>query len=883
MSNTFHDVPVSEIGARFNIDLLQGVPDAELGLRAKQFGKNILPNALGFSFLRSVFRACKEPLALVLFGALLVTFFLGAYVDCAVIAFVVFINVSVSVYQERQSSKIFETLQGTVHHMTVVLRDGVEKNIQAEDVVVGDIVLLTGGVRVPADGRLIEVNELAINESALTGEWKPQAKTTASLRSDVGAQDMTNMAWGSSYISSGYGKMLVTSVGTATRFGSIASSVLSSFEDETPLQKNLQSLSYHIVYFILAVAVLIIATGTLRGEDLYTMLLVALAVSIAAMPEGLPAVMTVVLSSAMQSVHASGGLIKRLYSAETFGSVSTILTDKTGTLTTGEMHFSGVSTGIGPEKKDALSALGIEILSTAVRASDAFIEVDEHGALQVHGRPIEIAIVRAGLDHGIDKRALKELGHEQKELVQFEPTRRFAITLNEHPEDGARMYLTGSPEHILAVCSKYATASGVEPVTDAVTNHFLIEEKLAAAEGKRFIAVAYRASTERFISEDVKVPQHGERLGFVFLGLVFFSDTLRDGVRELVQTAEKAHIQICIATGDHPGTALYIAEQIGLTGPEYKNVLLGEAVEKMTDNELHEALKTHKIFARVLPEHKLRIVHLLQESGEIVAMTGDGINDAPALTAANIGVSLSSATDIAKEASDMVLLQDNFKVIIDAIQEGRRALQNIRTVLVYLLSVSLGEVVLITGSLISGLALPLVPVQILWANIVQEGFMSFPFALNPARKDSMIGREPAITNILTPQLMKLVSITSVGTGVLLLLLYVFLSFMLTDQAEIKTIIFMSLSLSAILSAFCFRDIQETVLTNMTNLNRTIIVSFGFSIILFAGVFAIPWLREVLSLVPIRYEYVVIAFSFALARVLFVESSKLACGTLHHQV
>lgn len=881
-SDIFHTESIEHIAEKFSVNPVVGINSSEISERRTRYGGNIITTHRNFSSLRAVVRALFEPLALVLLCALVITAFIGAFVDFFVIALVVVINVSINVFQERRSSKIFKALSETTHHHTIVLRDGVEKNVQANEVVVGDIVRLVGGMRAPADGRLFEVKDLAVNESELTGEWKPQNKTTAVLGEDTNPQDRTNSIWAGSYVSSGYGQMIVTAVGAETRFGGIATHTLANMDDSTPLQKGLKKLSYGILLAVACIAAVIILAGVYRGEDIYTILLVALAVSIAAMPEGLPSVLNVILTSAMQSVHQQGGLIKRLYAAETLGSVTTILTDKTGTLTTGEMHFSGVVTAHGPENQDALSDLGREILATGVRASDAFIEVASDASLEVHGRPIEIAIVRAGLSVGLDQRQLKNDGHEQKQLVQFEPTRRFAITLNEHPVDGARVYLTGSPEQILDVCSFIEKSDGVQAISDEMRAFFAKEEKVVAAEGKRFTAVAYRQSSDRFISEDIQEPEHGERLGFVFLGMLLFSDTLREGIPELIATTKNAGISLRIATGDHPGTALYIAERIGLTGSQYTQVLLGADIERMDDNQLHAALKESSMYARVLPEHKLRIVHLLQESGEIVAMTGDGINDAPALTAANIGISLSSATDIAKEASDMVLLQDNFKVIVSAIREGRRALHNIRTVLVYLLSVSLGEVFLITGALLGGFIIPLTPVQILWANIVQEGFMSLPFALSPADAHSMKHRASRVQELLSSRLIRFVAVVSIGTGIMLFALHIFLSNNLTDPKEIRTIVFLSLSLSAVLSSFCFRDIRQPIMMNMRNIDTTFTVCFLISVGIFFLPFVVEPLQTILSLNGLHPVYIVIAVSFALLRVLFVEMSKMLCGTLMHR-
>ncbi len=805
------------------------------------YGANNLEERASFSRFTSVLRELRSPLSLVLIGAGLVSFIIGDVLDGLVILFALCINLSVSVWQEGRAAEVFTLLQQQTRHTALTIRGGTEQSIPSSDVVVGDVLVLTGGTRVPADARVTEIHGLAVNESALTGEWTAQKKTIDQLPELSRTQDMTNMVWAGTYVAEGYGRAIVTSVGEKTLFGSLALSTTEMVERPTPLQDKLNGLARIILLCVAFVAAGIFALGVSRGETMLHMLLVALAVGVAAMPEGLPSVMTVVLSQAMQHILKKGGLVKRLVSAETFGSVTTIITDKTGTLTTGAMSFSGIVTADGVANMDTMSPTEREVLAYAVRASDAFIE-EKDGALHFNGRALEAAIIAGGYAHGIDIRALAAEGHGRVTLMQFEPTRRYAISLNNHPDDVARMYLTGSPEHILRVSSSVLTKTGAVPLTPELERFFLEEQSLAAAEGKRFTAVAYCTSRDRLIHEDVVHPQHGERLGFVFGGLLLFEDTIRPDVAAALSDAQSAGIRVVMATGDHPGTGLYVAEKVGLITKEDRAVVTGDMMETMTDDELIAHLKTTKVFARVLPQHKMRLAHVLQAEGEVVAMTGDGINDAPALIAADIGVTLSTGTDIAKEASDLVLMKDSFGVILDAIREGRRAVANIRTIVTYLLSLSMATVVLVGGALILGLPLPLLPAQILWINIVVEGFMSFPFAMNALRDDAMQQKPYKRTEpLFTRHHLMGIGASAAGTGLFLLALSVYIFGNGVPVESARIVFFIALCMGAMAASFSFLDIYEPLWKSVRHAHRTFCAALAASaVLLLIGCFVPPF-------------------------------------------
>jgi Ca2+-transporting ATPase len=820
---------ISDVLARFNTTVASGLSATGVEQSRQKYGSNTLPQKRFFSFFRTIARELLNPLSLVLIGASVIAFLLHDVVDAVVMLIALAVTTVISLWQEGGVAHVFEALEKESVQEALVIRDGAEVRVASTAVVVGDILKLVGGSRIAADARLIEVHGLFTNEAALTGEWTTQEKKVARLHREVKTQDMTNMVWAGTYVAEGYGSAVVVAVGPHTVFGSLALSATEQVERPTPFQEKLQRFSRELLLIVAIVVALVFTVGLLRGVTVAHMFFVALAVGVSAMPEGLPAIMTVVLAEAMRRILQRGGLVKRLVSAETCGSVTTIITDKTGTLTTGEMMFSGVVTPRGVEPAKTLSPLSVEVLASAVRASDAFIE--QHGDnVSFNGRALEAAIVAGGYAHKVDVRELDAHGHGRITMVQFEPTRRFAISLNNHPTDGARIYLTGSPEHILALCTKVLDQKGPTTLTEEHKKAYTKALEHAAGEGKRFTAVAYRVSSDKHIHEDIIDPSHGEQLGFTFGGILLFEDAIRTDVARSLERARAIGVKVIMATGDHPETARYVAERVGLYTGTSMSVITGAELDGMTDDDLVDALAHTPVFARMLPQHKMRLAHVLQEEGEVVAMTGDGINDAPALVAADIGVTLATGTDIAKEASDLVLTNNSFAVIIDAIMEGRRALRNIRTVVMYILTVSLSTTVLVVGALMFSTSLPLLPVQILWVNIVVEGFMCFPFAYNALKKDVLTEHLEGRTAAFFPRRVYASILgTSLCTGLFLLGLYAYVLDNGVPSDSARTLIFLALCFGSIISSLSFIDIDASLWHSFKVHNKTLYASLFLSL------------------------------------------------------
>lgn len=853
-----------------------GLLDKAVKVLQNRHGLNELPKDNGFHFIRAIIEQLKSPLSLVLIVAGATTLALGEYIDTIVIFIAVSINIIVGVLQEGKAARVFETLAESQEKHATVLRNGKQQVILSRDLVPGDIVVLQGGSAIPADVRLLEVNSLHINEASLTGEWLSVEKIAEPLGRALPVPEQKNMAWMGTLVAEGSGVGVVVATGSAARFGQIAQSTKEGLGRKTPLQDGIRRIARFLMGIIGIALVVILVLGIVRGEPLVEMLLLAIAVAVAAMPEGLPAAVTVVLAIGMESILRKGGLVKNLLAAETLGSTTVVLTDKTGTLTQGRMLMSGLYTkvGIDGHVTDAQSD-NKELLKMAVLSSDAFVEEDpkEAGKIVVRGRPLEKAIMEAGLSAGLSQRDLFANGFDRIDFVQFESSRRYAISLNGCPQKGNRAYLSGSPEHLLARSGKYFINGRERKLDTATRKKFSDTQAHISAEGMRFTAVAYIRTDSNTVPESVEKATGGE--DFVFVGLLAFADAVREDVPEAIKETLGAGARVIMATGDYPETARAIAKEVGIDTRTNAPVLTGVMIEEMNDAQLLKALTEHKIVARVLPEQKLRIVHVLRNSGEIVSMTGDGVNDAPALAAADIGVAVGSGTDVAKAAADMILIENSFSVITTAIGEGRRIVTNLRKIVAYLLSTSFSEIIIIGGALMFGAPLPLLPTQILWANIVGEGFMSFPFAFEPKEKGAM-SRTPekqGAHSILTTHVRWFIFVVSAITGALLLALFFLLLWAAIPIEKIRTVMFVALSTASIFYAFSFKDLSRPIWKINIFSNKYLIGALFASLtLLFAAVTLEP-LQKLLSLTELSLTELGILFILGLINLTAVEVTK----------
>ena len=649
---------------------------------------------------------------------------------------------------------------------------------------------------------------------------------------------------------------------------------------------NVARLLTRIVLFAL---IGIFTLGLLRGEPFTELLLISIAIAVAAIPEGLPAAVTVVLAIGMEAILKRGGLVRNLLAAETLGSTTVILTDKTGTLTKAEMQVARVvtlGTILLDEQKKNDDTLAHEVhgderdaLEFATLASDAFIEKSGEGEAVVdivRGRPVERAVVAAALASGLNQTELLS-NYPRIDMLPFESKHRIAMSL--HSIRGLkhrRAYITGAPEYIL----EHAHAVYLEGKEHAKKKEILAqlehELKHYTSKGMRLIAVGYKdMMLDAFPREDGTERMELAK-NMVFMGFIVLHDPLREDVPESIAIAQRAGARVIMATGDNPQTAHSIAMECGIW-KEGDHVLSGIEVGALDDDELAKKLKMTTVFSRMLPEHKLRLVRLLSSSGEVVAMTGDGVNDAPALRAANIGVALGSGTEVAKEASDLILLNNSFAIIVAAIEEGRRIIDNLRKIIAYLLSTSFSEIIVVGIALIIALPIPLLPAQILWINILTEGFMNFAFAFEP-KEEGLMERDPKVAGartMLSRTLTSFIIIVGMISGLILSLLYwLLISVWNTPIIEARTMIFVALTLGTIFIAFSMKDLRMPIYRIRLWTNKYLIGALVFGVAGLLAALYIPPLRELLRLAEVDLvEKLPLLFSVVLLNIAAVEVAK----------
>ena len=619
-----------------------------------------------------------------------------------------------------------------------VLRDGHEWEIEARHLVPGDVVLLETGVRVPADLRIISSSALTINESLLTGESLPVSKHPDTLPEDSPLGDRTNLAYTATIVTGGRGRGYAVATGGNTEIGAIAQQIRETERLDTPLQKRMAEFARVIGVVVVIAAALTFATGIAMGESASEMFLVAVAMAVSAIPEGLPVALTITLTLGVRRMASRNAIVRRLAAVETLGSTTTIGSDKTGTLTQNrmtvqELWADGRAVSLASEDGLRTANAAAELradqplyhtLLAGVLTNEATMFITEQGP-EEHGDPTELALLTAATGFGIEP----EIVREQYDLVvdmPFESERQFSASLREQ-DDSQYLFVKGAPERVLAMCRSILTASGTAPL-DSTSVLEAVHEM--GGRGLRVLAMASRvtpvASEITHAVADVAAPDD-----LVFLGLQGMMDPLRPGVRDAIAGCRDAGMRVVMITGDHAHTARAIGAELGLCAPDAP-VLGGSEIETLSDEGLREISREVAVYARVTPEQKLRIVQAMQSRGEVVAVTGDGVNDAPALKAANIGIAMGkSGTDVAREAADMVLADDNFVSIYAAVEEGRVTFDNVRKVTFFLISTGAAEIVTIFAALVLGWPIPFLPAQLLWLNLVTNGLQDVALAFEP--------------------------------------------------------------------------------------------------------------------------------------------------------
>jgi calcium-translocating P-type ATPase len=729
MDTTAHHLPTGEVESRLGTSS-RGLASEEVRARRARYGTNEIEEAPPTTAIVVLLRQFRSPLVYVLLLAVVVTLALAEYVDAGVIAAVLALNAIIGFTQERKAEASVRALSRLVTSKARVVRDGREEDIESAGLVPGDLVLLESGLRVPADLRLVTTTALRIDESLFTGESEPSSKLPDVLDENVPVADRANMAFTGTIVTTGRGRGYVVATGLDTELGAIADRLRERTVIETPLQERMKRFSQLIGIAVGAVSLVGFGVGVALGHSVSDMFMLAVALAVAAIPEGLPVVFTITLAVGVRRMAERHAIIRKLPAVETLGSTTVIGSDKTGTLTENRMTVEEIWAGGESVRLDAPRsderenhALRMTVL-TGVLANEAdYQEVGER--LESTGDPTEVALLVAGARQGVAHREARA-AYESVAEIPFEPAHKYSASIRRR--DGVHVvYVKGAPERILELSTRFASADGAVALDrDAV----LAAAHAMAARGLRVLAMAYRELEHAPTSGGhVAVPDD-----LVFAGLVGMMDPPRAGVYEAIEGCRAAGMRVVMITGDHAATARAIGHLLGI-GDHDAPVLTGSDLEELDDPALSERLSEVSIFARVAPEQKLRVVRLLRERGEVVAVTGDGVNDAPALRAADIGIAMGlEGTDVAREAADMVLADDNFVSIYHAVEQGRVTFDNLRKATFFLVSTGAGTVLTLIVAMILGWPLPFVPAQLLWLNLVTNGLQDVALAFEPGER-----------------------------------------------------------------------------------------------------------------------------------------------------
>ncbi len=852
-----------------------GLSSAEADQRLAQYGPNELQETRRISPWAILLEQFKNVLIIILLIAVGLSAILGHGIEAIAITVIVLFAVGLGFIQEYRAERAIEALRQMAAPTATVLRDGDDVELPARQLVPGDVILLEAGDRVPADARLIEAINLQVEEAALTGESVPVEKHAAPLADPhLGVGDCRNMVYAGTVVTYGRGRAVVVATGMQTEFGKIAQMLQTIEIGRTPLQENLDKVGHTLARAALVIVLLIVALGLLRGQPLLEMFIFGIALAVAVVPEALPAVVTISLAIGVQRMARRNALVRRLSAVETLGCTSVICSDKTGTLTRGEMtvrrifvagRFLDVS-GVGYEPQGTFSENGrvVEptmpalqaLLQGAVLASDARLAQTD-GRWMVKGDPTEGALVVAAAKAGLQKTDLDQRFPRVHEIPFTSETKRMT-TLHEMG-NGVVAYSKGAPEVILASCTWEWTEEGPVPLGEARREAILQVAQQMASDALRVLAVACKP--------DARLENAEQEM--TFLGLVGMIDAPRPEAKAAIQTCREAGIKPVMITGDHPVTAQAVARELGLLTSS-ERVVTGPELDRMSDADLEREVEDIAVYARVSPAHKLRVVTALQKKDHVVAMTGDGVNDAPALKQADIGVAMGiTGTDVTKEAAAMTLTDDNFASIVAAVEEGRAIFGNIKKYLMYLLSSNIGEIGLMAGATLLGLPLPLTAVQILYVNLATDGLPALALSVDPPEPD-MMRRPPRNprTGIFTRPVVTLMTLGGIWSTIVNLSLFTWALNSGRSVAEAMTMTFVSLVLIQFFKAYNFRSDRHSVL-NRPFANKWLNLAILWELLLLNAVVYLPFLHKPFGTfsLPLVDWAIVIAAAFTISPVL----------------
>ncbi|EGJ48542.1 cation-translocating P-type ATPase [Desulfocurvibacter africanus] len=840
-----------EVLDELGVDPGQGLGQGDIGPLLEQYGENRLAARRKRSAWNILLDQLKNLVVALLAGAAVVSYIFGEWPEAVAILIALGINVFIGFFTELQATRSMEALQRMSGTKARVLRGGSAKEIPAVELVPGDILVLESGDVVAADARIVESNRLQADESALTGESVPVGKSVKPVEKDAPMAELTNMLFKGTALTVGSGKAVVTATGVRTELGHIAEMAEAAKGEETPLEKRLNALGQRLFWVVLLVAAAVMVNGYLVGMETYLLITTAVALAVAAIPEGLPIVATVALARGMWRMNARNALINRLSAVETLGSTSVIFTDKTGTLTENRMHLqrvavtgqSGIaeipldgkdSSGSGDPAGSSDSPAFKRMLEVGVLCNNAQIGGEDKASV---GDPLEIALLQAGKTKGINRKELLEAKPEVREDA-FDPERALMATWHKEG-DGFLVAVKGTPESVLEASTRVLGPDGEQDLTDDARDEWRRKNSEMAAQGLRVLGSAMKRTGD----------EHDDSYeDLTFLGLYGLMDPPRKGVDKAIEKLRRAGIKVVMVTGDQPMTAKSIGETLKLSNGQrpMEGKELGDP-DKLSESKRKE-LRDTTIFSRVTPEQKLNLIALYQKTGAVVAMTGDGVNDAPALKKADIGVAMGlRGTQVAREAADMVLKDDAFQTIVAAVEQGRVIFSNIRKFLIYLLSGNIGGIIIVGTAILVGLPLPLLPLQILFINMLFDVFPAL--ALGVGEGDPMVmdapPRKPG-EHLVAGRHWALA-----GAYGLLIAVCVLAAFWLAlnryglDESQAVTVSFLTLTFARMLHTFNMRDPGPHVVVNEVTSNPFVWAALGLCGALIAAALFVPSLAEIL--------------------------------------
>ncbi len=862
---------INEVVKKHGTDPKRGLTSSEASSRLEKYGPNMIESSNKKSIWKKIFEQIADPMVLLLIAAAIVSAFTGDAIECAIIIAIVVINAIMSIIQEGKAEDSVAALQKMSSPEATVIRDGQRGHVKAEDLVPGDIVVLETGDIIPADMRLIETSNLKIDESSLTGESVAVEKDASfTTNEDVGIGDRENYAHSSSIVTYGHGIGLITGTGSNTEIGKIATSLDEVEDKDTPLQNQLKKLSKVLAILVIVVCIAVFAVGYLRGgADLLENFMIAVSLAVAAIPEGLTAVVTIVLSIGMNRMAERKAIVKNLLSVETLGSTTVICSDKTGTLTQNEMTITKIYTndkeyevegsGYKPEgdirdenKKVVESDDQIKLLMTIASLCNDANLIRDGEEYKITGDPTEGAMLTFAEKWNINQEDLNEK-HPRIQEIPFDSTRKMMTTF--HELDGKYYAMTkGAPDIIMKNSSNILIDGNLIEFSDEKRKELADENNNLASQALRVMAYAFKPLE----SLDTDLTTENIEHDMVFVGLTGMIDPPRPEARAAVAECHASGIDVIMITGDYFETALAIAKDLGIADSR-DQAMQGSELNDKTHEEIMEIVKTKRIFARVSPENKVQLVKALEANDNVVAMTGDGVNDAPAIKNADIGISMGiTGTDVAKDASDMILVDDNFATIVNAVEEGRVIFANIKKFVSFLLSCNIAEVLIVFISILLGLPSPLTPIQLLWLNLVTDAFPALALGVEPAEPGLMEEppRDPR-ESIISGEVKTNLIMQSIYITIAVLAAYIVgLKWIFPDSIEgAHTMVFATLITSELLRAFSVRSTKYTLkeLGFATNPNLIKAVLLSFSLLLV--VMYVPVLTELFEIVSFTWEWI----------------------------